>query len=207
MAAARRKKKRRSYHHGDLERALVEASITLLADEGAEAFTLRAVARRVGVSHAAAYRHFADKDMVLEAIAADAYRQLAGRLREELARVPEASVEERLWVVAMAYVRFALEQEPRFRVMTRPRRDELRSPALETAIDEALGVLVGVAKAGVDSGVLAKAPPLDHAMRVYVYAYGFASLYLLGRLRVRPGDLESYLRRQMAPVLASLRAK
>ncbi|MGH7294667.1 MAG: TetR/AcrR family transcriptional regulator [Polyangiaceae bacterium] len=207
MAAASRRTRRRSYHHGDLERALVDASIALMADKGVDGFTLREAARRVGVSHAAAYRHFADKDMVLEAIAAEAYRVLAARLREAVAADPHRAVEQRLQRIATSYVRFALESEPRFRVMTRPRRDELRSPALEAAIDDALGVLVSVAKEGVDAGALKKAPPLDHAMRVYVFVYGFASLYLLGRLRVRPGRLESYLRSQMAPLLASLRAR
>jgi AcrR family transcriptional regulator len=207
MPAARRAPRRRTYHHGDLERALVDASVELIAAKGLDAFTLREAARRVGVSHAAAYRHFADKSMVLEAIAAAGYRELAVRLREAIRRVPEAEVERRLLSIGVAYAMFAIEQEPRFRVMTRRRGEELRTPALEAAVDEALGVLVRVAQDGVDSGVLIEAPAIDHAMRVYVFAYGFASLFLLGRLRVRPGRVESYLRTLIAPVLASLRAR
>jgi AcrR family transcriptional regulator len=203
MAASRRK--RRTYHHGDLERALIDASISLIAAKGADAFTLREVARRVGVSHAAVYRHFADKTAILEAIAVQGYRELADRLRVAIARVPRADVERRLLRIGVAYARFAMEQEPRFRVMTRPRGEELRSPELEAAIDAALGVLVGVARDGVESGLLKKAPPLDHAVRVYLFAYGYASLYLLGRLRVRPEKAESYLVRLLSPVLASLR--
>jgi AcrR family transcriptional regulator len=202
---ARARKTRRTYHHGDLENALVEAAIVLIADQGAEAFTLREVARRVGVSHAAVYRHFADKSAMLEAIAVHGYRGLTHRLRGAIAGVPKARVEERLLRIATAYAMFAIEQEPRFRVMTRPRREELRSAALEEAIDEALGVLVGVAREGVATGLLKKAPPLDHAVRVYLLAYGYASLVLLGRLRVRPEELKSYLERLLAPVLASLR--
>ncbi len=203
MPAARRK--RRTYHHGDLERALVDASITLIAKKGADAFTLREVARQVGVSHAAVYRHFADKSAMLEAIAVEGYLQLAERLRGVIARVPRAQADKRLLAIGVAYAMFAVEQEPRFRVMTRPRREELRSPELDAAIDAAMGVLVGVAQEGVEAGLLKTAPPLDHAIRVFVFSYGYASLFLLGRLRVRPEKVESYLRRLLAPLVASLR--
>jgi len=202
-----RAKKRRSYHHGDLRRALVDASITLIADKGADAFTLREAARKVGVSHAAAYRHFADKSEVLEAIATQGYRELAGRLRETIERVPRAQADQRMLKIAVAYVLFCLEQEPRFRVMTRPRHEERRSPELDSAVDEAFGVLVGVAKEGVEAGVLRKAPPVDHAVRVYIAAYGYASLVLLGRVRVLPERLESYFVTLLSPLIASLRAE
>jgi AcrR family transcriptional regulator len=205
MPAARRR--RRTYHHGDLERALVDASITLIAKKGADAFTLREVARQVGVSHAAVYRHFADKAAMLEAIAVEGYHQLAERLREVIARVPRARVEKRLLLIGASYVMFAVEQEPRFRVMTRPRLEELRSPELDAAIEEALGVLIGVARDGVEAGLLRKAPPVEHAVRVYVFAYGYASLFLLGRLRVRPEKVESYLRSLLAPLVASMRTE
>jgi AcrR family transcriptional regulator len=206
MPAARAPKKRRSYHHGDLRRALVDASVALIARKGADAFTLREAARRVGVSHAAAYRHFTDKNTVLEAIAAQGYRELAERLRAAVARVPRARIERRLHAIAMTYAVFAIEQGPRFRVMTRPRREELRSPELDAAIEDALGVLVGVARDGVESGLLKRAPPIDHAMRIYVFAYGYSSLFLLGRLRVRPERVESYLDDLLAPILAAMRA-
>jgi AcrR family transcriptional regulator len=206
MPAARAPKKRRSYHHGDLRRALVDASAALIAKNGVDSFTLREAARRVGVSHAAAYRHFADKGMVLEAIAAQSYRELGERLRAAIARVPRAEVERRLRAIALAYSAFAIELGPCFRVMTRPRREELRSPELETAIEAALGVLVRVARDGVESGLLKRAPPIDHAMRIYVFAYGYSSLFLLGRLRVRPARVESYLGDLLAPLLAAMRA-
>ena len=199
--------KRRTYHHGDLERALLDASITLIAKKGADAFTLREVARQVGVSHAAVYRHFADKAAMLEAIAVEGYHQLAERLRHVIARVPRAQVEKRLLLIGASYVMFAVEQEPRFRVMTRPRLEELRSPELDAAIDAALGVLIGVAQEGVEAGLLRKAPPVEHAVRVYVFAYGYASLFLLGRLRVRPEKVESYLRNLLAPLVASMRTE
>ncbi|HEY8089321.1 MAG TPA: TetR/AcrR family transcriptional regulator [Polyangiaceae bacterium] len=198
-------KKRRTYHHGDLRRALLAASIALIAEKGADGFTLREAARLVGVSHAAAYRHFGDKKAVLEAIAAQGYRELADRLRGAIARVPRAKAELRLLRIGAAYVTFALEQEPRFRVMTRRRREEQGSPELEAAIDDAFGVLLGVARDGIESGALKRAAPIDHAMRVYLCAYGYANLILLGRVRVRPENLESYFTSLVAPLLTALR--
>jgi len=203
MAGAR--KRRTTYHHGDLEHALIEAAINLIARKGAAAFTLRELARRVGVSHAAVYRHFTDKSALLEAIATHGYQQLAARLRSSIAGVPSSRVELRLLRIGTAYAMFAIEQEPRFRVMTRPRAEDLGSQALEAAIDDAFGVLLEVAKEGVEAGLLKKAPPLDHAMRVYLLAYGYASLVLLRRVRVRPEELESYLERLLSPLLAALR--
>src|SRR5262245_1806188 len=73
-APSRARRRRRSrYHHGDLPRALRDAATRLIAERGADGFTLREAARLVGVDHAAAYRHFADKRALLAAIAEDGY--------------------------------------------------------------------------------------------------------------------------------------
>lgn len=206
MPAVVPRKKRRSYHHGDLRHSIMEASIALIAEEGAESFTLREVARRVGVTHAAAYRHFTDKRAVLEAIAAQGYTALAERLRASIVKVPAAQAERRLLRLAVAYVAFALEGEARFRTMTAPRRDEDATAELGAAMADALSVLVSVARAGVESGRLKRCPPIDHAMRVYLFAYGYASLVLIGRVRVRPARVESYFARLFAPLAKALRA-
>lgn len=204
MAKARRAK-RRTYHHGDLERALVDAGIVLIGQKGATSFTMREVATRVGVSHAAAYRHFADKKALLDAIAAQGYSDLGQRLRAAIVRVPRAKTERRLTCLGAAYVSFAIENEPRFAVMTRPRSEENASPELDAAIDAALGVVVAVAREGVERGELTAGPPMDHAMRAYVFAFGYASLVLRGRVRVRPERLEAYFAALFAPVVTAMR--
>ena len=63
---------KRRYHHGDLKRALLDAALELVRTKGAEAFTLREVARRAGVSHNAPYRHFRDRGELLAAVAVEA---------------------------------------------------------------------------------------------------------------------------------------
>src|ERR1700739_1845042 len=95
-----------TYHHGDLRSALVSAALELLEEGGETALSLRAVARRAGVSPAAPYRHYEDREALVSAVAAVGYRELAERLG---AAHPAPSTPEQLADVAVAYVQFALE--------------------------------------------------------------------------------------------------
>ena len=105
---------RPGYHHGNLREALVEAALELLHEGGAEALSLRAAARRAGVSAMAPYRHFADKEALLAAVAAHGFTLLAARLAEaDTAPDPV----DALVAQGVAYVRFACEDPDRFRLM------------------------------------------------------------------------------------------
>jgi AcrR family transcriptional regulator len=103
-----------AYHHGDLRAACVRAGMELLEESGQTALSLRAVARRAGVSPAAPYRHYADREALVAAVAAVGYRDLAARLA---AAHPSPSTPEEMISVAIAYVRFALERPALFRIM------------------------------------------------------------------------------------------
>jgi AcrR family transcriptional regulator len=103
-----------TYHHGDLRAALVAAALELLDESGETDLSLRAVARRAGVSPAAPYRHYADREALASAVAAVGYRELAARLT---AAHPCPSTPEQLASVAIAYVQFALERPALFRIM------------------------------------------------------------------------------------------
>jgi len=107
----------RPYHHGDLERALKDATIDLITEKGAAGFSLREVARRAGVSHAAPAHHFGDSRGLLTALAIDGFRYLA----EELAKVRESTPDPRERVVRLgvAYVRVGLERPGHFAVVFR----------------------------------------------------------------------------------------
>src|SRR5712675_1452378 len=105
---------RATYHHGDLRAALVRAAIELLEERGETELSLRAVARRAGVSPAAPYRHYADREALVSAVAAVGYRELAKRLADAH---PAPSTPEQLASVGVAYVQFALEQPALFRMM------------------------------------------------------------------------------------------
>lgn len=114
------KKPEDAYHHGDLRNALVEEAIRLITRDGLEAFSLREVARRVGVSANAAYRHFEDKDALLTAVAAHGLGLLSRRMREATEAVTTRAAGPRaiahLCATGRAYVAFALAEPELFRV-------------------------------------------------------------------------------------------
>jgi AcrR family transcriptional regulator len=118
MSPTRRPKRRpRSYHHGDLKAALVESAVEILRKEGLEALTLRAVARKAGVTQAAPYRHFADRRALMAAVAEVGFQRLQQAM---LAAMQGAQGRLGLKGVALGYIRFALENEAEYRLMFGP---------------------------------------------------------------------------------------
>jgi AcrR family transcriptional regulator len=103
----------RGYHHGGLREAVVEEGLRLLCTNGAEALSLREIARNVGVSATAIYRHFPDKDALLKALAAAGFAQLG----EKQSAVAGGGGKEGFAAIGQAYVRFALENPSLFRLM------------------------------------------------------------------------------------------
>jgi AcrR family transcriptional regulator len=104
----------RPYHHGDLRPALLRAAVEAIGQAGPAAMSLRDVARRAGVSHAAAAYHFGDKAGLLTAVAAQGYRMIT----EELCRAHDSG--RGFLEVGVAYVRFAVTHRAYFEVMYRP---------------------------------------------------------------------------------------
>ena len=98
----------KAYHHGDLRNALIQAGLELLSEGGAAALDLRKVARKAGVSHAAPYRHFADKQALIAAITEEGFHQLAEKIQFALHEAADDSFAQ-LYATARAYVHFAAE--------------------------------------------------------------------------------------------------
>lgn len=121
---------RTSYHHGALREALVEAAIALVREVGAESFSLRDAAKRVGVTPSATYRHFENKSALLSAVAEASVGKLGQRMRRALAQArracasapstPQQSAIALFKEVGRVYVAFASEQTELFRVMCSP---------------------------------------------------------------------------------------
>ncbi len=109
------RRRRASYHHGDLRAALLEAAVGLIGERGLHGLSLRECARRAGVSHAAPYRHFADRGALLLAIAEQGFAWLmeAGQKAMEGIDEPRARID----AYGAAYVRFAYERPVHHRVM------------------------------------------------------------------------------------------
>lgn len=129
-----------SYHHGDLRSALVEAGLAILAEGGDfAALTLRETARRAGVSAMAPYRHFADKDSLLAAIAAIGFERLAKAQRAaDIAPSPAAAMKAQ----GVAYIAFALDNPALFRLMFGAAQPSMGHDALATAAKSSFDLLV-----------------------------------------------------------------
>lgn len=160
-----------SYHHGDLPGALVRAAVELLEEE--TELSLRAAARRAGVSTAAPYRHFADRNALLSAVAAVGYRDLAADL---VAAHPAPRNAEDLAAIAVAYVQFALRRPGLFRVMFAERCDPTSVERVDAvaAIQAYLDALV--------RQVFPSADPEPMATAVWALVHGLAFLHLDGKL-------------------------
>jgi AcrR family transcriptional regulator len=152
----------RPYHHGDLQRAIVNAALEVLSETQSTEFSLRELARRAGVTHNAPYKHFADKRELLAAVSAVGFDLLAKRLTN--AMQGQTSPRARLFAIARDYVRHGVENPALYRLMfggylTGP--DEAR-PAIEIAAAEKTKALLADAIA---QGALGRPLPEDAAKR------------------------------------------
>ncbi len=131
----------RAYHHGDLRNGLLDAARAILEEQSLGALTLRAVARRAGVSHAAPYRHFPNHEALLVELSIEGF----GELRQSIGEVSKSSGDEseRIADIGAAYMRFVAKRPAVARLMfgsQLPHRDKF--PALATAAD-AIGTEIG----------------------------------------------------------------
>src|SRR4051812_31029213 len=115
--APKPKAKLTPYHHGDLRRTLLQTSLELLESAGDDALTLRSVAAKAGVSHAAPYRHFADRNALLAAVNDEAFGDLQQALAQAAEEVPKTKPRERLLKVAQRYVEYALAHPAPYQLM------------------------------------------------------------------------------------------
>jgi AcrR family transcriptional regulator len=165
----------RPYHHGDLRAALLHAAETELAERGMEAFSLRSVAKRAGVSHAAPAHHFGDAQGLLTALAAEGFRQfLAAQAAREAVADPDPA--SQLVAAGMGYIDFARSRPTLFRLLWQSKRPDFDNPDLVQAARAAFQHLVDqVGQAGGRTTA-------DEAA-VWALAHGLADLLASDRLR------------------------
>ena len=174
--------KRRTYHHGRLRSALIEAALRLVETEGAAGLTLRAAARRAGVSQAAPYRHFADKEALLAAVAEEGFRALSQAMRRVASRRDLTAV-ERFRQTGQAYVGFARTHPAHYRVMFgRGVGDFTRHRSLHEASEETFGLLVGAIVACQQEGAIRPGDSRALAITTWATTHGLVSLWMDGPL-------------------------
>lgn len=182
--AAPERKRRNAYHHGNLRQALVDQAVRTIRTDGVEALTLRDVGAHLRVSRTALYRHFADKQALLVAVATEGFRAF----RKELADAWEGAGRGREGFLAQgqAYIRFATENPSHYRVMFGGYVAKGDCGAELAAESEAgFRVLVDALVELQHAGLVRRDPPLELAVFVWGAVHGAAMLAIGGQV-VRP---------------------
>jgi AcrR family transcriptional regulator len=173
-----------TYYPGDLRRALLDAALEVIVTQGPAAVSLRALARQIGVSHAAPGNHFADKAALFTAIGVEGYETLvACTAQAVLALPPGADAVERLRAAGLAYVTFAHDHRGHFEVMWRNDLLHTDDPALVAAGGAAFAGLVAAVREAQAEGWAADADPLDVVELAWATVHGLSALWLNGPLR------------------------
>lgn len=170
--------RKNSYHHGDLKNALIQAGIEILSKEGVNGLSLRKVARKAGVSHAAPYAHFTDKQALVAAISTAGYEKLYDKVYDAVQHHqgdPLRQFVEAAW----AYVEFALTDPDHFKItLSGVVEKEKDYPAFVDISHKSFGLIVELVEAGQRAGILNEGPPDLVAVSVWGLVHGFVSLIL-----------------------------
>jgi AcrR family transcriptional regulator len=172
------KRRPSGHHHGDLRNALLQAALELVAERGPHGFSLAETSRRAGVSVAAPYKHFADRDALLAVLAKQGYDEQ--HLRFAAALGSSADPVEQLAAFAAAYVRFAVEEPALFDITFNAGLDKSRYPELAAAGDEVAATLMPV----VNRVTTEPAAAFDLLLRIAAAAHGLAVFLRQGLLGV-----------------------
>src|SRR6267143_2828445 len=172
--------KKRPYHHGNLRQALIDAALELIEEQGVSALTLREVARRVGVTHAAPQRHFPDRAALVAAVAEQGFRGLGAHIAA--VRASARTPAQRLRALGVAYVQYALAHPAHLRVMFSPEvADKSRYPELAAAAQEVHETLVSQIVEGQREGAVAPGDPDELSFAAWSMVHGCAILLIDGQ--------------------------
>ncbi|MBN2117303.1 MAG: TetR/AcrR family transcriptional regulator [Anaerolineales bacterium] len=172
----------KKYHHGDLENALIQAGVDILFQEGIEGLSLRKVAKRVGVSYAAPYAHFKDRQSLIAAISTEGFKQLYTTL-DAAAAAHAGDPKQQLVEAAWAYIQFAMQNTAIFKIMfSGVLEKEKDYPAFVEISHKTFERVVEIVRACQDAGVLRSAPPELMTVSVWGQLHGVISLALEGQI-------------------------
>ena len=192
----------RPYHHGALREALLEQAERTVRDRGADALSLRELAREVGVSHGAPRRHFPDRQALLDAVAEAGFDRLGAELRAAADGAGE-EFEPRLRATTAAYVRFATRDPALLDLMFAGKHRET-SGALHEAAENAFAVMLELIAQGQAEGALEPGEPERVGLVLFSTIQGIASLVSAGI--VQPDQLEALVVDAIAHFLRGSRA-
>lgn len=182
------------YHHGDLRHALLEKAAELIRARGEQSFSLRETAREVGVSPAAAYRHFPDKAALLAALAEEGHARLATAMERNVARLAQQDDPKRLAAATLraigeGYVEFAVKNPSFFGVMFGPCiKEEGFAPGCGPSGRDPFQLLVDALDGLVAAGVISAERREGAEIGAWAGVHGLASLLVDGALPLSPRE-------------------
>ena len=174
---------KQGYHHGDLRNAVVNEALRLLEQEGHSEFSLRDLARRVGVSAAALYAHFADKSALRAAIATAGFIQL--RQAVEAAIGEDNDLMGQFLHMGSAYVRFGIGRPALYKLMFASEdlpAKRAEYPELEGAAEAAFSLVTDMLERMQRRGLVRPGNPEADALSVWAHVHGLTSLIITGRV-------------------------
>ncbi|MDP3653032.1 MAG: TetR/AcrR family transcriptional regulator [Rhodoferax sp.] len=184
---------KRPYHHGDLRKALQTAASELIRQRGAEAVSLREISQVAGVSHAAAYRHYADKQALLADLAEAGFHELAQLNRSSIEACTAGPLAQ-LMASGRAYVRFGARQPHLLQLMFGGAISDWQShPALVQAGAALAQALTDLIVAGQACGEMRAGDPADLTLTAWSLVHGLALLVIGKRIPGAVGDEEALI--------------
>ncbi len=176
----------RPYHHGNLRTALLEQAERTVRERGAQALSLRELARDVGVSHGAPRRHFPDRQALLDALAESGFERLGAELRAARGRAG-GDFRARLQATAAAYIRFATRDAALLELMFAGKHRE-QAGELHAAAERAFAVLLELIEQGQAEGALEPGEPERVGLVLYATIQGIAALVSAGMVEAQQLD-------------------
>jgi len=168
-----------AYHHGDLKNALLAKAIEIIQKEGSEKITLRRLGKEVGVSAMAAYRHFANKEELLQSVAQQGFEVLARVLKETKAKDPK----QRLVKQGVAYIAFALDHPAHYQLMFASSENADWGESLKQAAQFAFQQLVvTISECKKQNKMASRMNELQAALICWGQVHGAADICLTGQL-------------------------
>ena len=177
---------RRGYHHGNLREALINAALGLISEKGAAGFTFADAARAAGVSAAAPYRHFRDRDALMADVAQRGFEQLEGDLALAAAKGDQSPVAV-IDRIARAYLDFTRREPAQFSAMFESGQVFTESSDVRLASDRVFNVMLDACKTLVETQPAdQRAPAMMIALHINALTHGVASLFARGDESRRP---------------------
>ena len=172
-----------NYHHGNLRQALMDEAVICIREQGADKLSLRALARQIGVSQAAPYRHFEDKVALLSALASDGFRRLGESMRLAMGDI-EADPAGAFQRGGQAYVKFAYSNPETYRLMYSMPKEEFDTDELADCHHEAFQLLERTIDAGIEKGAFKALDKSAFVLACWSLVHGYSHLVIDGTIEL-----------------------